>query len=155
SLGSVTDNGNGTYTASFTAGPNPGSNTISATVNGQTLSTSSPTVTVTSLQVALVGTTLTITGTPGDDTFSFTPGASQDTITLNGVTLAVDVPTVRAVVFQGNGGNDRANLFGSSSTTNTLALSPGGGTLSASNYSVTVNGVNTIWSYGNASDTAT
>ena len=42
----VTDNGNGTYTATFTA-TKAGSNTIAATINGQKVSSTPPTVTVT------------------------------------------------------------------------------------------------------------
>ena len=43
----VTDNGNGTYTATFTANKT-GSNTITATINGQKVTSTPPTVTVTS-----------------------------------------------------------------------------------------------------------
>ncbi len=42
----VTDNGNGTYTATFT-GTTAGTNTITATINGQPVTTPAPTVTVT------------------------------------------------------------------------------------------------------------
>jgi hypothetical protein len=154
-LGPVTDNGNGTYTAIFTAGPTAGTNSVTATINSQAVTSTMPTVNMTTLPVSLTGTTLTITGTPGNDTFSFTPGTVQDTIMLNGANLAVNAATVRAVVFQGNGGSDTANVFGSSTAINTLILSPGSGTLSGSAYSVTVNAVNTIWAYGNAADTAT
>ncbi len=47
-FGSVTDNHNGTYTATFTAGTNVGTNTITATVNGQAVTSTHPTITVTS-----------------------------------------------------------------------------------------------------------
>ena len=154
-LGLVTDNGNGTYIAMFAAGLTSGTNTITTTINNQAVTSPNPSVSVTSLPITLTGSTLTITGTPGNDTFYFTSGAVQDSITLNGVSLAVDVATVSAVVFQGNGGNDTAYLIGSSSGTNTLNLSPFGGTLSGSNYSVTASAVNTIWAYGHAGDSAT
>ena len=43
----MTDNGDGTYTATFTAGLLGGSNTITATINGQVVTSTPPTVTVT------------------------------------------------------------------------------------------------------------
>ena len=46
-FGAVTDNGNGTYTATFT-GSKAGSNTIIATIGGQKVTSTPPTVTVTS-----------------------------------------------------------------------------------------------------------
>jgi hypothetical protein len=45
-FGPVTDNGNGTYTATFT-GTTAGTNTITATIDGTALTSTAPTVTVT------------------------------------------------------------------------------------------------------------
>ena len=43
-IGTVTDNNNGTYTAIFTAGTNPGTDTITASINGQAVTGAAPTV---------------------------------------------------------------------------------------------------------------
>src|SRR4029077_14584345 len=51
-FGNVTDNNNGTYTATFTA-TTPGTNTIIATIGGQTVTGAAPTVTVTPGAVSL------------------------------------------------------------------------------------------------------
>ncbi len=45
-FGTVTDNGDGTYSASFT-GTTTGTNTVTATINGQAVTTTAPTITVT------------------------------------------------------------------------------------------------------------
>jgi len=42
----VTDNGNGTYTATFTAGALPTSTDVSATIDGTQVTTPQPTITV-------------------------------------------------------------------------------------------------------------
>jgi hypothetical protein len=46
SFGPVTDNGDGTYTATFTAGAEDGSCAVSGTINGQTVSSTLPVLTV-------------------------------------------------------------------------------------------------------------
>jgi adhesin/invasin len=45
-FGTVADNGDGTYTATFT-GTNAGTNTITATINGQAVTSTAPTLTIT------------------------------------------------------------------------------------------------------------
>ena len=59
--GAVTDNGNGTYTATFTAGTQPGSDTLTATIYGQTVTSPAPTITVTPGPVSLSQSTISIT----------------------------------------------------------------------------------------------
>ncbi|MGO9915982.1 MAG: invasin domain 3-containing protein [Isosphaeraceae bacterium] len=56
-FGAVTDNGDGTYTAVFT-GTTAGTNTITATINGQPVTTTAPSVTVTPGQVDLTQSTV-------------------------------------------------------------------------------------------------
>jgi hypothetical protein len=58
SFGAVTDNGNGTYTATFT-GTKAGSNTITATIGGQKVTATPPTVTVIPGAVSLPKSTIT------------------------------------------------------------------------------------------------
>ena len=58
-FGTVTDNANGTYTATFT-GTTAGSNTITATIGGQAVTSKLPTVTVVPGAVSLSKSTITL-----------------------------------------------------------------------------------------------
>ncbi len=103
-----------------------------------------------------IGKVLTVTGTKGNDNFTFTPGAVWDSLTLNGVKLAVDSTKISTVVFQGGGGSDSATLTGASSGANTLSLSPGQGTLSGKGYSVQLSGMaHILVNAGGSNDSAT
>jgi hypothetical protein len=99
--------------------------------------------------------TLTVTGTSGNDAFTFIPGAAQDSMTLNGKALAVDAAAVSSggVVFNGNGGSDSATLTAGDGA-NTLSLAPGGGTLSGPGYAVRLSGVGQVVAFGHAGDRA-
>jgi DNA-binding beta-propeller fold protein YncE len=98
--------------------------------------------------------TLTVTGTAGNDAFSFAPGTPQDSMSLNGTALAVDAASVTAgVIFNGGGGSDSATLFAGTGA-NTLNLSPGGGTLSGPGYKVTLSAVAQVIAVGHAGDRA-
>jgi hypothetical protein len=100
--------------------------------------------------------TLTVSGKPGNDAFSFTAGLPQDGMTLDGTALAVDAASVAqgGVVFNGGGGTDSATLFAGGGA-NALVLAPGGGTLSGPGGQVTVNGVAQVVVFGHANDRAT
>ncbi len=99
------------------------------------------------------GKTLTVKGSKGKDTFSFTPGGAQDSLTLNGTKLSVDTARVNKVVFQGGGGSDSATLSGSAGV-DTLTLSPTGGTLAGPRYMVTLKGVGHVTATGGLKDVA-
>ncbi len=60
-FGPVTDNGNGTYSATFMAGTMIGSNTITATVDGQSLTSALPTIKVTPGAVNLAQSVVSLT----------------------------------------------------------------------------------------------
>ena len=100
--------------------------------------------------LARTGTTLTVTGTSGNDTFSYN-GSSTSSFTLNGVTYATG-NNISAVVFNGNGGTDVATLTGSGIFT--AVLGAGTGYVTGTGYTVTVNSVGSIYATGNASDYA-
>jgi hypothetical protein len=100
------------------------------------------------------GSTLTVTGTAGNDIFAFTPGAVRDSLALNGTALAVDTASVDTVVFQGNGGSDSAILAALPGGGNTLLLSPGGSSLSGPGYAVRLQGVAAVWATGGSGDSA-
>jgi hypothetical protein len=90
----------------------------------------------------LDGMTLTVPGTAGNDTFTFTTGPNEQ-VTLNGVTYAVDPTVVNTILFQGNGGTDSA-ILNAAGTGNTATLALGSGTLSGNGYKVSVSGVTTL-----------
>ena len=62
-FGAVTDLGNGNYTASFTAGTLPGSDTLTATIYGQAVTSTAPTIIVTPGPVSLSQSTISIAPT--------------------------------------------------------------------------------------------
>jgi hypothetical protein len=103
--------------------------------------------------LSLQGRTLTFMGTPGNDTFTFTPG-TPEVVSLDGVRYIVDPAVVDRVQFVGNGGTDTAVLM-AGGTGNTATLSPGAGQLSGKGYSVSVSGVTDLFVYGGTTDTAT
>ena len=91
------------------------------------------------------GRTLTVSGTAGNDVFTFTAGTVRTSMTLNGVSLAVDSVSVDAIHFAGNGGQDSVTLTGTGSDTAVLlstdvSLTGTGYSVDAANCSsVTVN----------------
>jgi hypothetical protein len=87
------------------------------------------------------GSTVTVDGTSGDDSFSFTGGTTK-TVTLNGVTRQFGAD-VTNIIFNGNGGKDSATLTGSDGN-DTATLGLGAGTLTGNGYSVVVSGVTTL-----------
>jgi hypothetical protein len=156
--GSFTLSGNQLLTAdAFNAGAKSSYSVRVRTTDERGLFIEQPiTVTITNdPALALSNGTLTVTGTPGNDAFTFTPGAAQDSMTLNGKALAVDAAAVSSggVVFNGNGGSDSATLTAGGGA-NTLSLSPGGGTLSGPGYQVTLNKVGQVVATGHAGDRA-
>ena len=60
-LGAVTDHGDGTYSATFTAGTTPGTTTLTAAINGQAVTSTAPAVTVTAGPVSLSQSTISLT----------------------------------------------------------------------------------------------
>lgn len=123
------------------------------TDSGQLTPTAQATTTVTPTNFSFQGTTLTVTGTGQADTFQFVAGATLS-VMLNGTAVQVSPADVKAVVFNGNGGNDVAYLYGSPNGSNTLALTPGGGTLTGSGYALSLNGISTIQAHGKSGDVA-
>jgi hypothetical protein len=113
---------------------------------------STPPVTAPPSPFQVQGTQLIVTGTSGNDTFTFTAGATSSTVTLNRQSYTVNAALIHTVVFNGNGGTDSAVL--SASGSNTASLTPTGGTLTGSNYAVTLNGVRSITVNGHAGDSA-
>jgi hypothetical protein len=103
--------------------------------------------------LSLQGRTLTFTGTPGNDTFTFAAG-SPEVVSLDGVTYTVDPAAVDSVLFLGNGGTDVAVLT-AAGTGNAATLSPGAGQLAGKGYSVSVSGVTDLYVYGGSADSAT
>ena len=88
------------------------------------------------------GDTVSIYGTPGNDSFQFEASASGATVTLNGVSHEYDSSVVN-FVFDGGGGNDSATLTGSSGD-DTATLGLGHGTLVVAHYNVTVSNVTSL-----------
>ncbi len=97
----------------------------------------------------------TVMGTSGNDAFSFISDPVRDSLSLNGVKLAVDTASIDAIVFNGNGGVDSANVTGSVAGTNSLTLTPGSSKLTGPGYAISLVGVQTITAHATTpTDTA-
>ena len=68
------------------------------------------------------GTTLTVDGTPGNDTFTFNAGVTPFTVSLNGESHSFTPGEFTNYVFHGDGGNDTATLTGSPAGVNYAAI---------------------------------
>jgi len=96
---------------------------------------------------------VTVNGSPGDDTFGFIAGA-QHQVTVNGVEYLFSAEDVTAVAFNGGGGQNSLSLTGSAAQ-DTLRLTADGGSLASAGYSVTAEGFSVIdASGGGGSDKA-
>jgi hypothetical protein len=95
--------------------------------------------------LTLQGTTLTVPGTAGDDTFSFTAGnAGGASFVLDGASYAIDAGVVSTVGFQGNGGTDTANLTGQAHSNAVLTPASRSGVLFVGAYDVQASAVATL-----------
>ncbi len=96
----------------------------------------------------------TITGTAAGDSLVITVGASGATqATLNGQPLNIS-PLVTNLVFDGAGGTNSVVINGAAST-HQLQVSPGGGSLSSSLFSLLYSNVSNTRALGSAASTAT
>ena len=100
------------------------------------------------------GSTLTVEGTIGNDTFSISASALLLSVTLNGTTNNYSTSTISTVIFNGNGGSDSSTILGLQGTA-TASFSPTLTTVTGSNYSYQINGSHTVYVYGAVGDTAT
>jgi hypothetical protein len=146
-FGTVTDNGDGTYTVLFTVGTTPGSDTITASINGQAITSSAaglivtagpPSLSQSTMQIApatvQAGSTTTVAlaivdayGNPEGNhlTVSFGLGSGSGSGIFG------------PVLYQGNG-NYTATFTGSTAGTNTITASINGQTVTAVAPMVTV-----------------
>jgi adhesin/invasin len=145
-FGTVTDNANGTYTATFTA-TTTGTNTVTATFNGQAVTTPPATLTVvgpvdlsqTSVSVAPAsvesGGTTTVTLTAKDSSGNQEPSGGLTVLFSLG--LGTGQGTFGAVTDNGNG-TYTATLTGSTVGTNTITATVGGSAVTSTAPTVTV-----------------
>ena len=97
------------------------------------------------------GTTLTVTGTTGNDTFGFN-GGTTDTFSLNGVNYAAKSSTISKIVFDGNGGIDSSYATGTGGLT--LVAWTDQEELTGSGFVLDVQNIMYNYVYGSAGDTA-
>jgi hypothetical protein len=140
-FGNVTDNGDGTYTATFTASQ-AGTNTITATINGTAVTSTAPTITVTAAAaggtpsvsqstVAVSPTSVAVGGTPSQVTLT-ARDASGTALTTGGATVLFGLGsatgglgTFGTVTDNGNG-TYTAAFTGSTAGTNTITATING-----------------------------
>ena len=104
--------------------------------------------------LSISGKTLTITGTSGNDVFSFTADPKRFSMTLNKVNMAADSSLVNTIVFKGGAGSDTAYLNGLTTGSNTLVLNPGSGSMTGPGYTASLASVETIQANGYSGDVA-
>jgi hypothetical protein len=141
SLGTVQDNGDGTYTATFTAATTPASSTISATINGQAITSTTPTIAVTSLSLAQSTVTLApaIIRAGGTATVTLTlRDASGNQVTDSGLTVAfalgiggINAGTFGAVTDNGDGTYTATFTAGNFSVSDTITATINGQAVTA------------------------
>ena len=91
-----------------------------------------------------VGTTVTVYGTDGDDTFEFDAAASRD-VSINGVRYELDGTGVESITFDGGDGYDTANLVSLAAGENDSAeLWPDRGTFNSAGVTTTLTDVESI-----------
>ena len=141
---SVTDHGNGIYTATFT-GTILGTNTITASINGTALTSTAPTITVTpSLTLSAVtvspssivsGTTstVTLTTTDANGTQEFVPGLTV----VFGLGAGTGSGTFSSVTDNGNG-TYTATFTGTTAGTNTITATIDGSAVTSTAPTITV-----------------
>ena len=145
----VTDNGDGTYTATFT-GDLAGTNTISATLDGQALTSAAPTITVTVGSVSLAQSTVSVSpasviaGVADAATVTLTAkDAGGNQLTTGGLTVAFGLGagaatgTLSAVTDHGDG-TYTATFTGILAGTNTITATIGGNPVTSTAPAITV-----------------
>ena len=145
----ITDNGNGTYTATFT-GTTGGTNTIMATIGGQAVTSTAPAVTVTIGPVSLAKSFVTAAfpsiASGGVDTVTLqAEDAAGNKFTTGGLTVAFALgssggaPGARSVRFTDNkNGTYTATFTGTTAGSNSITATIGGQNVTATAPAVTI-----------------
>ena len=145
-FGAVTDNHNGTYTATFT-GTTVGTNTITATINAAAVTTTAPTVTITaapslSQSTVAVSPSSVAAGSPATVTLT-AKDANGTALTTGGATVAFALGIGTAlgnfgpVTDHGNG-TYTATFTGTGAGTNTITATIGGQAVTSTAPTITV-----------------
>ncbi|MGI9456394.1 MAG: hypothetical protein ACR2NU_07520, partial [Aeoliella sp.] len=97
-------------------------------------------------QVAVAGATLTVTGTTGDDSISFTAGGNYD-VTVSSVDYSFNSGAIDTVVIDGSGGDDSIDITGDA-IDETFTLSPGSVTVASAGYNLTATSFENVLAVG-------
>ena len=92
--------------------------------------------------VSVVGTTVNVAGTSGDDTFTFAAGSTHQ-LSVNGATYSFDSVSVTNFQFDGSTGNDTISMVGSAAA-ETAVLRVGDADFYSSTYAVAANQIETV-----------
>ncbi|MBK7908658.1 MAG: hypothetical protein IPJ78_19210 [Gemmatimonadetes bacterium] len=148
-IGAVTDHGNGTYSASFTATTSGTARSIGATVGGAPVTSASPTITVRAGALSLATTTLTAGATAlvsgAQTTLTVTARDSLgNAITTGGATVALvkgtgtSDGTLDAVADQGDGTYVATFTGTTAGTARAISATVGGAALTSPTITITV-----------------
>jgi len=105
---------------------------------------------------SVVGSTLTITGTSGDDSLvvQFT-SATAFVVILNGQGQGYDTSTVNTIIFDGAAGNDTLQVIDAGFGANTATLSQAGATVGRAAYTFSASNTEYKYLFGDAADSVT
>ncbi|MBS0264714.1 MAG: hypothetical protein JSS02_22455 [Planctomycetes bacterium] len=149
SFGAVTDNKNGTYTATFT-GTIAGANTITATIDGQALTSTAPTVTITPGPLSLAKSTVTlayasVVGNGGTNQVKFQAAdAAGNKLTTGGAAVSFALGSSSggkgtfSAVTDNNDGTYSATFTAGASGTNTIVGKVGASALTSAAPTITI-----------------
>jgi hypothetical protein len=100
-----------------------------------------------------VGTALCVTGTPGNDNFSFAVDSTGYQLNVNGTPYHADAALTQTILYDSGAGQDTATITGGSGA-ETLHLWNGGARLHGPGYNLAIGNTETINGFGGAGDTA-
>jgi len=149
-IGSVTDNGNGTYSATFTGTTAGTAKAISATIGGSAVTSTSPTITVTAGAVSMSQSIVTISastvasGSTATITLQARDGAGNN-LTTGGLTVTFSLTgggtsngSIGSVTYNGDGTYCAAFTGTAAGTARTLSASIGGSAVTSTMPTITV-----------------
>src|SRR5262249_10748815 len=102
----------------------------------------------------VVGTSLCVTGTNGNDVLTFSPDSTGYQLVVNsGIPYHVDLAQIQTILWDGGPGQDTAQLTGGAGAEE-LRLWNGGARQSGPGYSFALNNTEKVYGFGSTNDTA-
>ncbi len=144
-------NGAGTFSTTIDAAV--GSMKVTVIADDAAVYTDDVTIAEDARPYTVNGSTVVFDGSGADDVFNVVAGQTKHTVTFNGEVWRFNAAQITRVVFNGNGGADRATLTGTSAA-DTASMAATRTELVSANYTIVLNYVADVRISGGANDTA-